>query len=136
MSFLASRDRAERYGFGSRYFLLHSYFLFPPFLGGNIKGEKNNQSLGQKTCLSTWSVPSSPGYLPRYLSGQPGMLLYVTYLRKIHPQFLEVVLQYPGIFQRLPTFQILENEKYQLWHQITLLSLFIFLSEKEKEKGK
>ena len=35
--------------------LIHSHFLRLSFLGGKRKGEKNNQSHGQKSCLSTRS---------------------------------------------------------------------------------
>ena len=33
-------------------------FFFPLLLGGKRKGEKNNQSRGQKSCLSARSFPS------------------------------------------------------------------------------
>ena len=36
-------------------FLLFIPFLLPPFLGGKRKGEKNNESGGQKSCLSARS---------------------------------------------------------------------------------
>ena len=32
------------------------YFLLPPFLVGKRKGDKNNQSRGQKSCLSARSI--------------------------------------------------------------------------------
>jgi hypothetical protein len=48
-------DRAERHDFWSRFLLFILFFLFPPFLGGKRKGEENNQSRGQKSCLSARS---------------------------------------------------------------------------------
>ena len=36
------------------YFII--FFFFPLFLGGKRKGENNNQSRGQKSCLSARSV--------------------------------------------------------------------------------
>ena len=46
-------DQAKRHDFWSRFLLLNSPFLFPPKKRG--KGEKNNQSGGQKACLSARS---------------------------------------------------------------------------------
>ena len=55
-SYLLYPDRAERYGFLSRFLLIHSPFILPSFFsGGKRKGEKNNQRLGQKSCLSARS---------------------------------------------------------------------------------
>ena len=36
-------------------FAIHSPFLLPLFIGGKRKGEENNQSHGQKSCLSARS---------------------------------------------------------------------------------
>ena len=41
-------------------FAIHSPFFFPLFLGEKRKGEKNNQSRGQKSCLSARSIENSP----------------------------------------------------------------------------
>ena len=49
-------DRAERHAFWSRFLLFILLFFFPLFWGGKRKGEKNNQSRGQKTCLSARSL--------------------------------------------------------------------------------
>ena len=49
-------DRAERNDFWSRLLLFIFLFFFPPFLVGKSKGEKNNQSRGQKPCLSARSI--------------------------------------------------------------------------------
>ena len=49
------RDRAKTHNLKSR-FLLFILLFFPSiFLGGKRKGEKNNQSRGQKSCLSARS---------------------------------------------------------------------------------
>ena len=55
MVFLGKFYRAERHDFRSRFLLFILLFLFPIFLGGKIKGEENNQSRGQMSCLSARS---------------------------------------------------------------------------------
>ena len=49
-------DPAERHGIWSRFLLFILLFFFHLFLGGKRKGEKNNQSLGQNSCLSARSI--------------------------------------------------------------------------------
>ena len=49
------KDRAERHDFRTRFLLFILLFFFPLFLGGKRKGEENNQSVGQKSCLSARS---------------------------------------------------------------------------------
>ena len=48
-------DRAERHDFWSRFLPFILLFFSRVFLGGKRKGEKNNQSRGQKLCLSARS---------------------------------------------------------------------------------
>ena len=48
--------RADRHDFLSQFLLIHSPFHLHSFLGGKRKGEKNNQSRGQKSCLSVLSI--------------------------------------------------------------------------------
>ena len=49
-----NEDRAERHDFWSRFWLFILLFLFPP--GRKRKGKKENQSRGQKSCLSARSL--------------------------------------------------------------------------------
>ena len=49
---LVLNDRAERHGLWSRFLLIHSPFLLHSFFRREEKREKNNQSRGQKSCLS------------------------------------------------------------------------------------
>ena len=51
-----TQDRAERHCFLQRLCYFIFLFFFPLFLGGKRKGEKNNQSRGQKQCLSDWLI--------------------------------------------------------------------------------
>ena len=46
-------DRAERHAFWSRFLLIHSPCLLPSF----FRRENNNQSRGEKSCLSARSLP-------------------------------------------------------------------------------
>ena len=59
------RDRAERHDFWSRFLLTILLFFFHLFLGGKRKGEKKNQSHGQKACLSV-SSKKKASYLAPY----------------------------------------------------------------------
>ena len=49
-------DGTKRYDFWSRFWLLHSPFLFPLYLGGKRNGEWSSKNLDQKSYLS---VPSA-----------------------------------------------------------------------------
>ena len=42
--------------FWSWFLLVILFYLFPLFLGGKRKGKENNQSRGQKSCLSARSI--------------------------------------------------------------------------------
>ena len=48
-------DRVEKHDFWSRFLLIHSLFLLSSFIRREEKSGKNNQSRGQKSCLSARS---------------------------------------------------------------------------------
>ena len=74
-------DRAERHDFWSRFLVFILLFFVPLFLRGKRKGEKNNQSRGQKPCLSTrssfWMNQNT------VIFSFAKFYLFVHYLRKI-----------------------------------------------------
>ena len=62
------KDRAERHDFWLRFLLFILLFFSPLFLGGKRKGEQNNQSCGQKSCLSARSYTKQKLFwLTKYL---------------------------------------------------------------------